>query len=60
MVGRMDKGVDSAVTVDGDNNILVTDRKNHRLRMIAADHVTVTTLAGAQEGNADGEVTLGS
>ena len=56
----MDKGVDSAVTVDGDNNILVTDRKNHRLRMIAADHVTVTTLAGAQEGKADGEVTLDS
>ena len=51
----MDKG--SAVAVDGDNNILVTDRKNHRLRMIAGDPATVTTLAGTQEGNADGEVT---
>ena len=45
------------MAVDGDNNILVTDRKNHRLRMIAGDAATVTTLAGTQEGNADGEVT---
>lgn len=45
----------SAVAVDGNNAILVTDRENHKLRMIAGDDSRVTTLAGTEEGKVDGE-----
>ena len=45
----------SAVAVDGNNHIVVTDRENHRLRMIVGDNARVSTLAGTQEGKMDGE-----
>jgi len=46
----------SAVAVDGNNTILVADRHNHRLRMIAGEGAMVTTLAGSSlAGQVDGE-----
>ena len=46
----------SAVAVDGNNHILVTDRENHRLRMIVGENARVSTLAGTHEmGKIDGE-----
>jgi len=44
------------VAVDGNNTILVADRHNHRLRMIAGEGAMVTTLAGSSlAGQVDGE-----
>jgi len=41
--------------VDGNNNILVADHGNNRIRMIAGKGGRVTTVAGsAKEGNVDG------
>jgi len=39
----------SAVAVDGNNNIMVVDKCNNRIRMIASKGVRVTTLAGSAE-----------
>ena len=45
----------SGVAVDGNNNILVADQENNRIRMIAGKGGRVTTVAGsAQKGNVDG------
>ena len=35
------------VAVDGNNNILVADRDNHRIRMIAGANARVTTVSGS-------------
>jgi len=44
----------SAVAVDGNNNILVVDKCNNRIRMIAGKGGRVTTLAGnAKVGKVD-------
>jgi len=44
----------SAITVDCNKNILVTDQNNNRIRMIACKGVRSTTLAGsAEEGRVD-------
>ena len=39
----------SAVAVDGNDAILVTDRENHKLRIITGDEARVSTLAGTEE-----------
>ena len=45
----------AGVVVDGGNNVLVADRRNHRIRMIAPAGGPVTTLSGAAEaGGNDG------
>ena len=43
------------IAVDGDNNVLVTDGGNHRVRLIASGSSRVTTVAGEGfAGKADG------
>jgi hypothetical protein len=41
--------LDSAVAVDGNDAILVTDRENHKLRIITGEEARVSTLAGTEE-----------
>jgi len=41
-----------AVAVDGNNNILVADRTNHRIRMIVGASARVTTVSGNTEAGA--------
>ena len=50
---RFDLPVD--IAVDGNNNILVSDQDNHRIRIIASTGGRVATVAGsAEEGTFDG------
>lgn len=43
----------AGIAVDGDGNVYVADKGNHRIRMVSADG-TVSTIAGSTAGYADG------
>lgn len=51
-LARFDSPYD--IAVDGDNNLLIADCRNHRIRLIASGSARVTTLVGRAPGCVDG------